>query len=61
MKKFTADFETVTWLENKTWVWAWAICEIGNENNLQIDNNINSFMKFCKEERNAVFYFHNLP
>lgn len=61
MKKFTADFETVTWLENKTWVWAWAICEIGNENNLQIDNNIDSFMKFCKEERNAVFYFHNLP
>lgn len=61
MKKFTADFETVTWLENKTWVWAWAICEIGNENNLQIDNNIDSFMKFCKEEKNAVFYFHNLP
>lgn len=60
MKKFTADFETVTWLENKTWVWAWAICEIGNENNLQIDNNIDSFMKFCKEEKNAVFYFHNL-
>lgn len=61
MKKFTADFETVTWLENKTWVWAWAICEIGNENNLQINNNIDSFMEFCKEERNAVFYFHNLP
>jgi hypothetical protein len=61
VKKFTADFETVTWLENKTWVWAWAICEIGNENNLQIDNNIDSFMKFCKEEKNAVFYFHNLP
>ena len=36
MKKFTADFETATWVEDETWVWAWAICEIGNEKNLQI-------------------------
>jgi hypothetical protein len=61
VKKFTADFETCTWEKDTTWVWAWAICEIGNEENLQIDNNIDSFMAFCKKEKNSTFYFHNLP
>lgn len=60
MKKFTADFETATWLENETFVWAWATCEIGNESNLQIDNSIDSFIRYCKEQKNATFYFHNL-
>lgn len=60
MKKFTADFETSTWIEDKTWVWAWAISEIGNEENLKIDNNIDSFMEYCKQEKNSIFYFHNL-
>lgn len=59
--KFTADFETATWLEDETFVWAWAVSEIGNEKNLKIGNNIESFMKYCKSQRNAVFYFHNLP
>ena len=61
MKKFTADFETVTWLKDKTYVWAWAICEIGKEENIIIDNNIESFINFCKQEKNSVIYFHNLP
>ena len=60
MKKFTADFETATWLENETYVWAWAICEIGNTNNLQIGNNIKDFINFCKNENNPIMYFHNL-
>lgn len=60
MKKFTADFETATWKEDETWVWAWAVCEIGNESNIVIGNNIDSFINFCKKEKNAVFYFHNL-
>lgn len=60
MKKFTADFETAVWLEDETWVWAWATCEIGNEENLTIGNNINSFIEFCKKEKNTIFYFHNL-
>ena len=60
MKKFTADFETATWLENETYVWAWAISEIGNEENLIIDNNIESFIEFCKSQKNSTFYFHNL-
>lgn len=60
VKKFTADFETCVWCEDETWVWAWATCEIGNEENIKIDNNIDSFMEFCKQEKNATFYFHNL-
>ena len=50
MKKYVADFETATWLENETYVWAWATCEIGNPDNIIIDNNIESFIKFCKEK-----------
>lgn len=60
MKKFTADFETATWLEDETFVWAWATCEIGNEENLTINNNIDSFIEYCKENKNSTFYFHNL-
>ena len=40
MQKFTADFETATWLSDETYVWAWAVCEIGNPDNIIIDNNI---------------------
>lgn len=60
MKKFTADFETATWEENETWVWAWATCEIGNEENLQIGNNIDDFIEYLKKEKNPKVYFHNL-
>lgn len=60
MKKFTADFETVTWLKDETYVWAWAVCEINNEENIQIGNNIDDFINFCKNEKNSTFYFHNL-
>lgn len=60
MKKFTADFETAVWKEGETWVWAWAICEIGNEENIQIGNNIDTFIEFCKNSKNSTFYFHNL-
>jgi hypothetical protein len=60
VKKFTADFETATWLEDETYVWAWAVCEIGNEENLQMGNNIESFLDFCYNEKNSVMYFHNL-
>lgn len=59
MKRFTADFETTTWEHAKTRVWAWAICSIENEN-IDIGDNIDRFMERCKNEKNAVFYFHNL-
>ena len=60
MKKYTADFETATWLENETYVWAWAICEIGHPENIIINNTIESFMKFCEDNYNSILYFHNL-
>ena len=55
-----ADFETCIWLKDETYVWAYAICEIGNEENIIIGNSLNDFIKFCKESNNSVFYFHNL-
>lgn len=60
MKKYTADFETCTWLSDETFVWAYAICEIGNEGNIIIGNSLNDFMNFCRNSNNSVFYFHNL-
>ena len=60
MKKYTADFETCVWLEDETYVWAYAICEIGNEENLIIGNTIDEFMQFCENSKNSTFYFHNL-
>lgn len=60
MKKYSADFETATWLENKTYVWAWAYCEIGNEDNIKFGNNIDTFMQELEKENNSTFYFHNL-
>lgn len=60
MKKFVGDFETCTWLKDKTYVWAWALCEIGNEKNLKIGNNIEIFFEYLKREQNPVLYMHNL-
>ena len=60
MRRYVADFETCTWLKDETYVWAWAICEIGNEDNLIIDNNIESFIEYLKEQHNCICYFHNL-
>ena len=58
--KYTADFETATWLKDETFVWAWAVCEIGNEEKIEIGNSIDSFMEFCYNSKNSTFYFHNL-
>ena len=60
MKKYVADFETCTWLEEETYVWAVATSEIGNEENVKIYNNIEEFMEFCKKEKNPQILFHNL-
>lgn len=60
MKKYVADFETCVWLEDETYVWAYAICEIGNEDNIIIGNSLNEFMEFCKNSNNSTIYFHNL-
>ena len=60
MKKYTADFETATWLENETYVWAWAVCEIGSPDNIIIGGDIDEFMEWCKNNYNTTLYFHNL-
>ena len=59
MSKFTADFETCTWLEAETYVWAWAVCDIESEK-IDLGNSIDSFIEFCKNSKNSTFYFHNL-
>lgn len=60
MKRYTADFETCVWLEDETFVWAWAVCEIGNEEKVIIGNSIEGFMEFCESHSGSIFYFHNL-
>lgn len=59
MKKFTADFETTTDLDDCR-VWAWAVCEIGNFENFKYGNSIEDFLHFCAGRENFVLYFHNL-
>lgn len=60
MSKYTADFETATWLSDETYVWAYAICEVDNPDNIIIGNNIDDFFKFCEDTHNPTIYFHNL-
>lgn len=60
MKKYTADFETATWLKDETYVWAWATCEIGEPENIIIGTDIESFIEWCKKNYNTTLYFHNL-
>ena len=60
MSKYTADFETATWVENETWVWAYAICDIENPENIIYGNCIEDFMKWCENTKNPTLYFHNL-
>ena len=60
MKRFTADFETATWLKDESFVWAWALCEIGNVEKIEIGNTIDGFFERIKKEKNPYIYFHNL-
>ena len=60
MKKFTADFETCTWLEDETYVWAWALCDIDNPEDIQIGTKIEDFFELCKRYTNPKIFFHNL-
>lgn len=59
MKNYSADFETCTWLDDETYVWAYAICDIDNPDDIQIGNNIADFINFCKNSKNSTFWFHN--
>lgn len=60
MKRFTADFETATWVDDETWVWAWALCDIEEPTHVEVGNSIESFFNRIKKEANPYIYFHNL-
>lgn len=57
--KYSCDFETSTWDEKQTYVWAWACCEFDTLYTVY-GNNINSFMNYLFKLDNPQIYFHNL-
>lgn len=62
MGAFVADFETTTNPEDCR-VWAYAICEVGNEDNDEIivGTTIDDFMRWCRDTKdNNIVLFHNL-
>ena len=56
---FTADFETTTDPFDCR-VWAWGVCEVGNEENFIHGNSLATFMDYISKGENDTFYFHNL-
>lgn len=60
MRRFTADFETSTWVDDETWVWAWALCDIEDPTKVEVGNSIESFFERIRKESNPYIYFHNL-
>jgi len=57
---FVADFETTT-DPNDCRVWAYAICDINNLENINIGINMESFMNWCQwKGNNETVFFHNL-
>jgi len=60
MGSFVADFETTTNIDDCR-VWAYAICEVGNKDNIVIGTTIEEFIKWCEDRKeNDTVYFHNL-
>lgn len=60
MKKYVADFETTT-LPEDCRVWAYAIVDIDDINNVEIGTNIYDFIEWCSRQKNSPkIFFHNL-
>lgn len=60
MGTFVADFETTTNPADCR-VWAYAICEVGNSDNVVVGTSIDDFMKWCRDSKeNHTVMFHNL-
>ena len=60
MGTFVADFETTTNPDDCR-VWAYAICEVGNTDNIIVGTTIDDFFKWCRESKeNHKVFFHNL-
>lgn len=58
-RRYIADFETITWLENETGVWAWGAMDIENESDYEIGTDISEFIEWCKRHAGGIVYFHN--
>lgn len=56
---YAADLETTTDPQDCR-VWAWAICEIGNQENITIGSNIDGLLEMMRGKENHRLYFHNL-
>ena len=60
MGSFVADFETTTNIDDCR-VWAYAICEVGNKQDVIIGTTIDDFMDWnIKRKENDTVFFHNL-
>ena len=60
MKKYVADFETTTIPEDCR-VWAYAIVDIEDYDNVRIGTNIDDFLEWCSEQKGSPkIFFHNL-
>ena len=60
MKKYVADFETTT-LPEDCRVWAYAIVDIENTEEVEIGTNIEDFIEWCSQQKGSPkIYFHNL-
>ena len=58
--KYTADFETIVDSE-KTRIWAWGVCEIGNNYKFNYGNSDKTFIEWVKSlNKSTKVYFHNL-
>lgn len=59
LKTYTADFETTTELDDCR-VWAWAICDVADTNNVIYGNSIETFFSVIAALPDCKIYFHNL-
>lgn len=59
VKVYTADFETTTDIEDCR-VWAFAICDVDNPDNVTYGNTIEGFFTLMQNLPNCKVYFHNL-
>ena len=60
MKKYVADFETTT-LPEDCRVWAYAIVDIEDVDNVEIGTNIEDFIDWCSKQKGSPkIFFHNL-
>lgn len=64
---YLADFETLVLTEEeiqqgkRTYVWAWAVCDVDNINHVKYGTDINSFINYISTLKSgSVVYFHNL-